>query len=345
MSDKWAKLRGTRSRRAVRILALCAAVVVLLCGAGAGWVYWRLSHNLKTVDLSGELTPPAQDASGAMNVLVLGSDSRSGANGQLAGGQTDGTARSDTAMVVHVNQAHTAATVVSIPRDALVDRPACGKDPAASGVMFNTAFEVGGASCAVRTVESMTGLGMNHYLEVDFSGFAKLIDALGGVDVTTTIPIADDLSGLHLPAGTHHLGGDEALAFVRTRHGVGDGSDLGRIQLQQEMVKSVLKQVENLDLFSSPTKLFSIADAATGSVTTDSTLGSVHALLGFAEGLQHVKSTDITGVTMPTATAPGDPNRLVALQGPADELWSALKADQPVPASVMKLQPKNPADS
>jgi LCP family protein required for cell wall assembly len=319
-------------------------VILLLCGAGAGWVYWKLDHNLKTVDLGGELTAPAQDASGAMNILVLGSDSRSGANRQLAGGATNGTARSDTAMVVHVNKAHTAATVVSLPRDTLVDRPACGTHSPATGVMFNTAFEIGGAGCAVRTVESMTGLDINHYLEIDFSGFARLIDALGGVDVTTTIPINDTLSGLHLPAGTHRLGGDQALAFVRTRHGVGDGSDLGRIQLQQEMVKSVLKQVESVNLFSSPTKLYSIADAATSSITTDSTLGSVNSLLGFAEGLKHVKSADITGVTMPTRTAPSDPNRLAVLQPQANELWAALKADQPVPRSVLALQPKNPAD-
>jgi LCP family protein required for cell wall assembly len=340
MSDKKPK-----HRRAVRILALCAGAVLLLCGAGAGWVYWKLDHNLKTVDLGGALTAPARDASGAMNILVLGSDSRSGANRQLAGGATNGTARSDTAMVVHVNEAHTAATVVSVPRDTLVDRPACGVHPAAKGVMFNSAFEVGGASCAVRTVESMTGLDMNHYLEVDFSGFARLIDALGGVDVTTTVPINDTLSGLHLPAGTHHLGGDQALAFVRTRHGVGDGSDLGRIQLQQEMVKSVLKRMENVNLFGSPTKLYSIADAATSSITTDSTLGSVNSLLGFAEGLKHVKAADITGVTMPTTTAPSDPNRLAVLQPQANELWAALKADQPVPRSVLALQQKNPADA
>jgi LCP family protein required for cell wall assembly len=332
-----------KHRRAVRILALCLGGVLLLCGAGAGWAYWKLNHNLKTVDLGSALK--AQDATGAMNILVLGSDSRSGANRGLAGGTTDGTARSDTAMVVHVNAAHTAATVVSVPRDTLVDRPACGTNAAASGVMFNTAFEVGGASCAVSTVESMTGLDINHYVEIDFSGFAKLIDALGGVDVTTTVSIDDAQSGLHLAAGTHHLGGDQALAFVRTRHGVGDGSDLGRIQLQQEMVKSVLKQVENLNLFGNPATLYSVADAATGAITTDSTLGSVNSLLSFGEGLKHVRASDVTGITMPNTTAPSDRNRLVALQPQANALWAALKADQPVPQSVLALQQRNPADS
>ncbi|MEZ0065969.1 LCP family protein required for cell wall assembly [Streptacidiphilus sp. MAP12-20] len=351
-SDKQTKHRRavhkripTRRRRVLRVVALCAGAAVLIGGAGASWAYWKLNANIRTVDVSAELSKPSAYAKGAMNILVLGSDSRSGANGKLAGGATDGTARSDTAMVVHVNEAHTAATVVSIPRDTLVDRPACGSTGAARGVMFNSAFEVGGASCAIKTVESMTGLDMNHYVEIDFSGFAKLIDALGGADVTTTVDINDTQSGLHLKAGTHHLGGDQALAFVRTRHGVGDGSDLGRIELQQEMVKSILKQVENLNLFGDPTKLYSIADAATGAITTDSSLGSVNSLLSFAQGLKGIKSTDITAVTMPNAAAPSDPNRLVALEPQATELWAALKADKPVPGSVVKLQQKNPADS
>jgi LCP family protein required for cell wall assembly len=352
MSDNQTKHRRaahkripTRRRRVLGVVALCTGAVLLVAGGGAAWAYFKLNGNIRTVDVSSELSRPSQYAKGAMNILVLGSDSRSGANASKAGGNTDGTARSDTAMVVHVNEAHTAATVVSIPRDTLVDRPACGSSAAARGVMFNSAFEVGGASCAIRTVESMTGLDMNHYVEIDFAGFAKLIDALGGVTVTTTVDIDDAQSGLHLKAGTHRLGGDEALAFVRTRHGVGDGSDLGRIELQQEMVKAILKQVESLNAFGDPTKLYAIADAATGAITTDRSLGSVNSLLSFAQGLKNIKSADITAVTMPNTSAPSDPNRLVALQPQASQLWSELKTDRPVPPSVLALQQKNPADS
>jgi LCP family protein required for cell wall assembly len=284
-----------------------------------------------------------------MNILLLGSDSRSGSNGKLAGGSTGGTARSDTAMVIHVNQAHTKADIVSIPRDTLVSRPSCtatkggGTVPAATGVMFNTAYEVGGPVCAVKTVESLTGLRMDHYIELDFSGFAKLIDSLGGVTVTTTVDISDAKSGLHLEAGTHHLNGTQALAFVRTRHGVGDGSDLGRIELQQQMMKSVLAKVEGMGLLSDPVKLLDIADTATSALTTDSELGSVSSLVSFAEGLKNVKSDDITGVTMPNMTAPSDPNRLVPLQPQADALWAALAQDRPIPASVLQVQEADPA--
>ena len=349
----------SRRRRLLLGLAWVTGGLVLLAAVGGGLLYWKLNRNLRTVDISGALGSdrPSASSSGAMDILVLGSDSRSGANRQLAGGPTDGTARSDTAMIVHVNEQHTKADVVSIPRDTLVSRPSCtstssstgsptgGELPAVDGVMFNTAYEVGGPVCAVKTVESMTGLRMDHFVEVDFSGFAKLIDALGGVTVTTTVPIDDDLSGLHLPAGTHHLDGDQALAFVRTRHGVGDGSDLGRIELQQQMVRSILTQAEGLDLLGNPAKLYDLADTATSALTTDSDLGSVASLISFAEGLKGIGAGDITSVTMPTTVAPSDPNRLVALEPQATALWTALQNGQPIPASVLALQIANPADS
>lgn len=348
--------RRSTGRRILRIVAWSTLAVVLVCAGTAGYLVWRLDHNIRTVDISAALGSdrPAASSTGAMNILVLGSDSRSGANGKLAGGATDGTARSDTAMVVHVNQAHNRATVVSIPRDTLVSRPSCtGTGPGANGtvlpeadgVMFNSAYQVGGPACAVKTVESMTGLRMDHFVELDFSGFARLIDALGGVTVTTTVPINDQLSGLHLPAGTHHLGGVDALAFVRTRHGVGDGSDLGRIELQQQMIRSVLTQAEGLDLLSNPGRLYDLADTATSSLTTDSDLGSITSLTSFAESLRGINASNLTSVTMPTATAPSDPNRLVTLDPQAADLWAALAGDLPMPQSVLRLQIANPADS
>ncbi|QMU79160.1 LytR family transcriptional regulator [Streptacidiphilus sp. PB12-B1b] len=348
--------RPLTGRRIVRILAWTTLGVVLVCAALGGYLFWRLNHNIRTVNISAALGSdrPAASTKGAMNILVLGSDSRSGANGRLAGGATDGTARSDTAIIVHVNQSHSRADVVSIPRDTLVTRPSCTSTgatdrgavlPAASGVMFNTAYEVGGPACAVKTVESMTDLRMDHFVEVDFAGFAKLIDSLGGVTVTTTVPIDDDLSGLHLAAGTHHLDGTDALAFVRTRHGVGDGSDLGRIELQQQMIRSIMTQAESLDLLGDPGKLYDIADTATSSLTTDSDLGSITSLISFAEALKGISAADVTSVTMPTMTAPSDPNRLVPLNPLVTELWTALAHDQAVPASVLNVQITNPADS
>ncbi|MFJ5883740.1 LCP family protein [Kitasatospora cineracea] len=337
-------------RRGLRIALFTLAGLVLV-GAGLGGIaYWKLNGNIHSVDISGQLgtaRPPASTG-GAFNVLVLGSDSRSGANGSLAGGDTGDTARSDTAMVVHVNQAHTAASVVSIPRDTLVPRPACtapdGQQVAAvRSAMFNSAYEVGGPACAVKTAEQLTGMRMDHFVEVDFTGFAALIDAIGGVDVTTTVAIDDKDSGLHLDPGTHHLGGTQALAFVRTRHGVGDGSDLGRIELQKEMVKAMLGQIGSLGLTSNPVAMWKLGDKLTSSLTTDSDLASVSSLVGMAQTIKKIGPEQLTMVTLPVVYAVSDPNRVVPKTPDAQQLWAALRTDRAVPQQVLQQQPANPA--
>ncbi|GAA4864484.1 LCP family protein [Kitasatospora terrestris] len=355
--EKWGEMAGHRQQRsprgrALRIALFSLAGLLVLAAAVGGVAYWKLNGNLKSVDINAQLgtgRPPAA-TDGSFNVLVLGSDSRAGSNGNLAGGDTGGTARSDTAMVVHVNQAHTAASVVSIPRDTLVARPACtaadGKPvPAARSAMYNSAFEAGGPACAVRTTEQLTGLRMDHYVEIDFAGFADLIDAIGGVDVTTTVPIDDKDSGLDLSAGTHHLQGEQALAFVRTRHGVGDGSDLGRIELQKQMMKSIMAQVGEIGLTSNPATLWSVGDKLTRALTTDSDLGSVSALVGLAERLKAIGPEQMTMVTLPVVTAPTDANRVVPAAPAAEQLWAALRADRAVPPAVVASQPANPAEA
>ncbi|MFJ9586383.1 LCP family protein [Streptomyces acidicola] len=335
--------RGPRSKgsKALRAAAWTAAGIVVLGGAGFGYVYFKLNGNIKSVDINQALGTdrPQNVDNGSQDILVLGSDSRSGGNEKLAGGIDDGSARSDTAMIVHIYEGHKKASVVSIPRDTLVERPACTDTqgtahPAAENVMFNSAYSTGGAACAVKTVESMTGIRMDHYIEVDFTGFQKLIDELGGVEVTTTQNIEDPNSRLNLNAGTHTLNGKQALGLVRTRHGVGDGSDLGRIQLQQAFIKALVKQVQDIGVLSSPKRLYDLADTATRTVTTDSELGSVTGLASFASGLKGISASQMTMVTMPVQYDPADPNRVLAAKTKADLVWKALKADQPIPKSA-----------
>ncbi|MEV5422159.1 LCP family protein [Streptomyces cellulosae] len=321
---------------------------LLVFGAGAAaWAYLRLDGNIRGVDIDQALgddrparasaTPAPStygDASplpaGALNVLVLGSDSRTGAENRELGGGPGGGARSDTAMVVHLDAGRTSATVVSIPRDTLVDRPSCPLEDgdaasAASGVMFNTAYEVGGPVCAVKTVEALTGMRMDHYVEIDFAGFARLVDALGGVTVTTREDIDDDRSHLALDAGTHHLDGEQALALARTRYDVGDGSDLNRITLQQDLVKALVRQIGERDLLTNPAALFGVADAVTESLTTDTGLDSLGELASFAGSLDGLTADRITTVTMPVLPAPSDPNRVVPDEPEAGKLWASLK--------------------
>jgi LCP family protein required for cell wall assembly len=328
-------------RKALRLTSWVAFGVLVLGGSSLGYLYLKLNGNIRSIDLNQALGGhrPSDVDNGSEDILVLGSDTRSGGNKKLGGGTDDGTARSDTAMIVHVYEGHKRASVVSLPRDTLVDRPACtGADgtahPAASGVMFNSAYSTGGAACAVKTVESMSGIRMDHFLEVDFSGFQKLVDELGGVEVTTTKPIDDPDSHLDLPAGTHTLDGKQSLGLVRTRHGVGDGSDLGRIQLQQAFIRALVTQVRHIGVLTSPKKLYDLADTATKAVTTDSGLGSVKNLVSFAGGLKGIDADRMDMVTMPVRYDPANGNRVLVDRARAAQVWAALKADEKIPASA-----------
>ncbi|MEE4422350.1 LCP family protein [Streptomyces bugieae] len=333
----------TRRRRALTI-TLCALVsVVLLGGAGLGYVYFKLNGNLKGVDINAALghDRPKNVDDGSMDILVMGSDSRAGKNGEY--GKDEGGARSDTAMVVHVFKGHKKASVVSIPRDTLISRPDCttkdGKNvPGEQRAMFNTAFEVGGPACAVKTVESISGIRMDHFIEVDFTGFKRLIDALGGVDITTTKAIDDRNSHLHLRPGHHTLDGEQSLGLVRTRHGVpgGDGSDLGRIQLQQTFLKALMNQVKNVGVLTNPTKLYDVADTATKAITTDTDLNSVSELTGLAKSLGSIGSENIDMVTLPVTYDTANPDRVVPLTRQGKKVWDALRNDRDIPKSAIK---------
>ncbi|WP_372350212.1 LCP family protein [Streptomyces sp. KL116D] len=345
--------RKPRSGRgkALRIVAWSAAGVVVLGGTGLGYVYFKLNGNIKSVDINAALGTdrPENVDNGSQDILVLGSDSRAGDNKKVGGGQDEGSARSDTAMVVHIYKGHKKAGIVSIPRDTLIDRPSCtSKDgtehPAAHDVMFNSAYSTGGAACAVKTVESLSGIRMDHYVEVDFSGFQELIDDLGGVEVTTSKAIDDPDSHLKLDAGTHQLDGEQALGLVRTRHGVGDGSDLGRIQLQQAFMKALMDQIKHVGVFTNPKKLYDLADTATKSVTTDSELASVTDLTSFANGLKGIGSNDMNMVTLPVQYDPADANRVLVDETKSDQVWKALKADRAVPKAATEDTATGTAD-
>jgi LCP family protein required for cell wall assembly len=332
----------SRRRRVLRAVAWSAAAATVLGGTGLGIAYAKLDGNISAVDLDKKLGGhrPVDTPDGSMDILLLGSDSRTGANSAYGNGGQPG-ARSDTAMVLHVDKAHDKASVVSIPRDTVVDRPACADDDGGGTVpgqrtMFNSAYQVGGPACTVKTVESMSGIRMDHYAEVDFTGFKKLIDDLGGVEVTTKQPIDDPDSHLKLSPGRHKLDGEQSLGLVRTRHGVGDGSDLGRIGLQQSFVKALVKQTDSVGAFSSPKKLYDLADSATSAVTTDTGLDSVRDLAGLANLLKGIKPDRIHMSTLPVTYDPEDPNRVVPMKSKAERMWAALKRDAVIPESAEK---------
>ncbi|MGX4689204.1 LCP family protein [Streptomyces sp. JNUCC 63] len=329
-------------RRWGRIVLLTLLVLVLATGGVGYWLYSGLDGNIKGVDIDkaiGDDRPEKLPTSG-QNVLILGSDSRAGANAALDTGKVSG-ARSDTALVMHIPEGRTKAVAISIPRDTLVTRPECTKSDgttvaSANRVMFNSIYAQVGPACVVKTVEQISGIRMDHYVEIDFAGFKGLVDAIGGVTVTVQQDIHDKSSGLNLTAGTHRLDGTQSLQFVRTRHGVGDGSDLGRISLQQQFMLNMLSEIKKQDLLGSPTKAYKIADELTAALTTDSGLASLTKLAEFGRSLNGVDPSSMETIMLPVQYDKVDPNRVVAAEPQATQLWKAVRADSAIPESAKK---------
>ncbi|WP_328332622.1 LCP family protein [Streptomyces sp. NBC_00455] len=329
-------------RRGLRIVLLVLLVLLLAAGGTAWWLYSNLNGNIKGVDINKSLGKdrPEKLPTTGQNLLVLGSDSRAGENGKIAGGNVSG-ARSDTALVIHVPEGRSRATAVSIPRDTLVTRPECAKSdgssmPSANRVMFNSVYSQVGPACVVKTVEQMSHVRIDHYMEVDFAGFKGLVDALGGVTVNVPQDIHDGASGLDLKAGPQKLNGTQSLEFVRTRHGIGDGSDLGRIGLQQQFLLDLQSEVQKQDVLGSPAKTYKIANSATKSLTTDSDLASLTKLAEFARSMKGVNPDTMETIMLPVQYDKVDPNRVVAAEPQATQLWKAIHTDTEIPASAKK---------
>ncbi|MEW2115425.1 LCP family protein [Streptomyces sp. NPDC005474] len=336
---------GTRRRKPVRRGRLALAIslsLLLLAAAGAGWVYVRLDGDIKTFDAGGlSDNRPAEGSSKGENVLVIGSDARNDGNAALGGGDVNDIGRSDTAFLLHVYADHKNAVAVSIPRDTLVTIPPCklpnGKwTTAQPHTMFNAAYSVGetatgNPACTQNTVESITGLRVDHTVVVDFKGFAALTDVVGGVDVCLPQNVYErDLSPkrptrgkLLFDKGKQKVSGQKALDYVRIRHGLGDGSDIGRIKRQQAFVASLLKEIKSNGL--SPTKLLPLADAATKSLTVDPGLGSADKLISFAMTLKNIDLHNTKFVTIPWRY---EGARVAIVEPDASDLWAALKADR-----------------
>jgi LCP family protein required for cell wall assembly len=322
----------TRRGRILMWTAAVASALVVLVSLGAYAIYAKLDGNLSVTNAFGGLQDrPAAAAAGIENILILGSQTR---DGQGPGfGYDPGTDLSDNLILVHLDVTHTHASIVSIPRDTLVYEPACaartggGAVPAQQQAIIDGAMNLGGPACAVKTVEHLTGIRMTHFVEFDFNSFRTMVQTVGGVEVCLPQAVNDPFSHLNLSAGKHLVTGNEALAFVRTRHGVGNGGDLGRIQLQQEFMSSLIQKIESEGVLANPVKLLQIGNTATSALTVDPGLGSVAKLLTMAAGLRNLHSKNVTFITMPTIADPANINRLLPQEPQDDLLWQMLKTD------------------
>jgi LCP family protein required for cell wall assembly len=332
---------GPRNWRWLKVVALCTALLVLGC-AGTGWyLYQRLNGNITTDtatenDLKVHASErPTEGPTSAENILLIGSDNRGDGNSKY--GQDSGTQRSDTTILLHIAADRMSATAVSIPRDLMAHVPSCtlpsGKEDHERFEQFNWAFESGGAACTIRTVERMTGIRVDHHLIVDFNGFKKMVNAVHGVEVCVAEPVHDTYAHLDLPAGRQTLNGEQALGYVRARHGIGDGSDTMRMDRQQAFLGSLLKKVRTNGVLLNPTKLYPLLSAATSSLTADPGLDSLSELYSLAHSLQRIPTGAVHFLTVPQEQYVNDPNRDQLVQPAADTLFTTLRNDRPVNVS------------
>ena len=344
--------RHARRKRILGWIALGLAVVLLLTVSGGVLVYKHLLGNIthQKIDVVGKRAPKLNKA---QNILLIGSDSRDFKGGSAFGKEVGG-ARSDTTILVHLSSGGRKAVLVSIPRDSYVEIPACRLP--SGGVStphydkFNTAYNIGGPSCTIATVEHLTDVHIDHFVEVNFQGFQRMVNALDGVNICLSKPINDPIryldghyigSGLVLGAGHHTLKGKQALAFVRARYGIGDGSDLGRIKDQQLFISAVIRKATSDRLLFNPIGLYDFLDAATKSIRTDPGFG-LSQMKDLADRLHGLKPGRVVLLTVPIIfDAPGVPSADVAWDpAKAPALWTALRTDQPLPGEVTSPQPK-----
>ncbi|MET7775429.1 MULTISPECIES: LCP family protein [Streptomyces] len=331
-----------RGRRILRTAVMSLSVLVLATAGVGWWFYEHLNGNLHSVPLtdgSGDSAGKEKaDAFGRtpINLLVVGSDGRTNASDCKLGGGCSHTgvqsgSNADVEMVMHISADRSNATVMSIPRDTVTTVPAC-KDTE-TGVstngytgMVNSALQYGPA-CQVATVHRLTGIPIDHFVKLDFSGVVKMSDAVGGVSACVDKDVYDTYSHLKLARGTHTLKGVAALEFVRSRHGFGDGSDLGRTYSQHIFLSSMIRKFKSAGTLTDPTAVYRLADAATKALTVDTGLGSIRKLIGLAADVDKVPAKRITFTTMQTAPDPGDSNRLVPAAA-AQSLFATIANDQ-----------------
>lgn len=344
-----------RRRHWPRVLAGVASTMVLLvtgaAAAGAA-LYDRLDSNISSVNVDDQLAPrkaTTPTPTEPMNILVMGSDTRKGEGNDKKYGNARNAgiegARSDTTMLVHLSADRDRALAVSIPRDSLVTLPVCKtpKGERLGGYLgrFNEAFDIGGPGCTLKAVEELTGLYVDHFVVVDFNGFKQMVEAVGGVDVCLEEAVDDVHSGLKLPAGRSTVTGEQALAFVRARESLGDGSDIQRIQRQQEFISSVIRKLASAEVLANPVKMYRLLDAGTAALTTDPQLASLDAFREIAETLRDMRPEDVTFATVPHfynadgATVSWDEQKSKAM-------FDALANDQPWPTPATTPDGQDP---
>nr|WP_202447190.1 LCP family protein [Streptomyces sp. SID5468] len=340
---------GSRKRKVLGWSAGALGFVLVVGSVGAYLLYQHFNSNISTVDV-GDAGSGGPTSDGPLNILVIGTDSRVGLGRKY--GDEGSVGHADTTILFHVAKDRSNATALSIPRDLITDVPDCPTRqsdgsvkviPGQRGVRFNTSLGQDGRDpgCTMRTVKKLTGIDVDHFMMANFNAVKDLSTAVGGVDVCVGKDIDDKGgSGLKLTRGHHVVAGEQALAFVRTRHSVGNGGDLDRIKLQQQFLGSLIRKMKSSGTLTSPTKLYRLADVATKALTVDTGIGTVKKLGNLAQDLSSVNPKDITFATVPVVDNPAETVHatVVLNQTSAGDLFAMVRADNPLGGAKKRQQ-------
>jgi LCP family protein required for cell wall assembly len=321
------------------IVAITSGVILLVASVAGifGFAARNLAGNIEALEVISSPKPVAE--TGPLNILLMGTDTRTDQGGGF-GSEVEygGTGRSDTTILIHLANDRKSAIAVSIPRDSVVNIPACTKEDGTTVAertdLFNSAFASAGPACTVRTIETLTGVTINHAVIVDFIGFSNVVDALGGIKVCLTEAIDEPVengAGIQLPAGIQVVDGKNALGLMRARYSLADGSDLRRIERQQELISITIDQITDMNLITDLPALYKVLNAATSSLRMDPGLSDLDSLVTLSTSLSSMGSQNVSFVTVPYESTP-DGNRVQWTES-ANELWSAIINDTGWPPS------------
>ena len=340
---------GRRTRYSLRQRAAAwtsvAVVAVLVAGALVAYAKYRSYwDSIQRVDVAGLVGRQPPKLNNAENILLIGSDTRIHQRG-IGGSQSSIPGqRSDTLMLLHISPGHHRVTVVSIPRETMVPILSCaasdgttGQQPGPGRELINAALNFGGPACTWKTFEAVTHIHLDHFVQLDFTGFEKIIDDLGGVNICLPVKVDDPLSGLNLPAGVHHVFGREALAFWRTREDLGDGSDIERITRDQYLMAALVQGIEHSGLLGSPSRMLKVVGDATGAMATDTGLDQ-NTMLQIAESLRGVTTGSVQFITAPNVPWPPNANDVEFEQPQAGELFSTIQHDTVLAKAAKKAK-------
>ena len=321
------------------IVALTSGVILLVASVAGifGFAARNLAGNIEALEVISSPKPVSE--TGPLNILLMGTDTRTDQGGGF-GSEVEygGTGRSDTTILIHLSNDRKSAIAVSIPRDSVVNIPACTKEDGTTVAertdLFNSAFASAGPACTVKTLETLTGITINHAVIVDFIGFSNVVDALGGIKVCLTEAIDEPVengAGIQLPAGVQIVDGKNALGLMRARYSLADGSDLKRIERQQELISLTIDQITDMNLITDLPALYKVLNAATSSLRMDPGLSDLDSLVTLSTSLSSMGSKNVSFVTVPYEGTP-DGNHVQWTES-ANQLWSAIINDTGWPPS------------